>query len=383
MQPAGFGEETGPKWVMVLDPSVVGSSVYLVLETNASANITAELMAAREPPFYVGERFYMAVMWNISVQDGDENDTVEVMLGIDELQSPEGIHRWEMVLIETGDHVEGVPFLSDIAVLDVEPSSASTALVAQVSYGNETVNLTYAIEPLPARLWLFSVLDHPDDFEGYQELTWAEVPVTIWNVGGADGTNLVFDFRYGGRIVATESVPALPSYSHYNLTVSMVPTMPMGVQRLEVYLVQGLGAPCKVDDHWLSVRPAAILEVASIEVSDDRVESGSKITVEVMVRNRGNATAENRSVEFLLDGAVVDSIRVDGIVPGGERVFRMDMNPGDEGTHSIAARLDGDDLDAKPLRIRVVSEAPTLGAMSVLFSLGAAGLLTRAARRSA
>jgi uncharacterized repeat protein (TIGR01451 family) len=115
-------------------------------------------------------------------------------------------------------------------------------------------------------------------------------------------------------------------------------------------------------------------------VSSRAVEEGRSVTFTATVTNRGNLSASNSTVQFLVDGAIVATATVDGLDPGATTSVTGTWTAKAPGKHAVSARVQGQDLDALVRSVEVDRQSPAPGAIPVLLALAMAFIM-RAARR--
>ncbi|MDA1190460.1 MAG: BatA domain-containing protein, partial [Candidatus Poribacteria bacterium] len=104
--------------------------------------------------------------------------------------------------------------------------------------------------------------------------------------------------------------------------------------------------------------------VTRVEVVNSLVAAGIPTTFAVSVRNFGDATAQGRTVEFLVDGEARRSVSLD-IAPGGQVEERFQHTFEAAGLYDVRARLDGDRYTDDDERIAVVPVLGQIDAMTV------------------
>jgi hypothetical protein len=346
------------------------------LDSNETGNLSAALYADLLPPYHENEGFQIAVMWPDEYEEEDPNRTVDVRSGLDTLEPPD-----EIIKVV---HLNGFPFparkYSWMALSFVVPVVGNELIVANVTTDEGSMNLSYPIEVLPSRTLLSAELDTPDGNWSGEELEWAAIPVLIVNEGGAPAANMVVDFRYGDRIVDTQVVSLVPPHGNHSTVVALLPVN--GINVLEVHLVTGPGAPGRLADLTLNVTARPILDVVSVRADPTNMESGSKVHLEALVRNRGNATSTGQYVQLMVDSTVVANASIEGLGPGNETTVATNWTLSGVGIHTVSAFAEGDEFAAQPVAVEVKERTPAPGAGCTLAVLMSAVLVTLVARRS-
>ena len=177
-----------------------------ILDENRTDNFSATLKITQAPPFSADETHTLIVEVNGRSEEYPNNTTADVMLGLDSLDPP------ECVSVYANIHVINAPG-SDIdylwtywGILNITLMNDSSLLFGNATVDNNTLNLSYELDVLPPRVHLMAWIDLPYEDQWWPEHEWVAVPILLENVGGAPGTNLVLDFRYDGRIAATEYI---------------------------------------------------------------------------------------------------------------------------------------------------------------------------------
>ncbi len=190
-------------------------------------------------------------------------------------------------------------------------------------------------------------------------------------------TDLVVDVVYMDRIVSTHDIPVIVGGGNYTITTHIMPVNNMST--VSMRLVSGPGAPRGLGDMELDVVARPILDVVSLSVEPDVVESGERVSVEAVVRNRGNATTTGQLVELMVDGSIVANETILDLGPGNETKVSAKWESRGEGLHSISAVAEGDEINASPVSVEVKAPSPSLGAWAAVLILL---LVSLAARRS-
>jgi hypothetical protein len=348
---------------------------YLV-QNNTTSGISVGLAAPLGPPFYASEEYYLQV---IAWMESDEplgNVSVMVTMGVDALEPPQ---YGGAEYTNSTDPVEGKTFLWTYLGMSILRFPASAGyLMAQLTHGNETVNLTYRMEVLPPRAILYAQRLNESNDTVSPELAWTTVDVMLFNFGGLDVANLVVDLVYNERILSTHQIPVITGLGNYTISTQVLPLT--DEPAVEVRLVQGPGAPRRLGWADLDVEPRPILEIVGLSATPDVLESGGKVLIEAIVRNRGNASSHGQLVELLVDGSVVANATIEDLGPGNETTVSAKWAMRGEGIHSVSAVAEGDDLAASPVAVEVKEASPSVGVWAAVLALT---LVSLAARRSA
>lgn len=348
------------------------------LDENVTEHFAAFLKINSAPPFHSDETHALLVMVAGRSEEYPNNTTARVLLGLDGLESPECTSAHSYLGIIQG-HDTDYEF-TYWAVLNITLMQNSSLLLGQATVGNLTLNLSYDLSVLPPRVHLTARIDLPLEDQDWYEQEWVAVPVVIENVGGAAGTNLVVDFIYDGRIAATEYINLIPP--HGNVTVTIALYITNSGWKLVVNLVQGPDAPLEIADFIIIYWPRPILDVVSIKVDPTSIESGSKVHIEAVVTNRGNATSDGQLVELMVDGTVVANASIVGLEPGNETVVSTNWTLSGVGIHTVSALAEGDEFAAEPVAVNVKEKTPAPGLGLSLMAILCALVVTRAVRRS-
>lgn len=348
------------------------------LDENVTEHFAAFLKINSAPPFHSDETHALLIMVAGRSEEYPNNTTARVLLGLDGLESPECTSAHSYLWIIQG-HDTDYDF-TYWAVLNITLREDSGYLLGQATVENLTLNLSYELTVLPPRVHLTARIDLPYEDQWWYEHTWAAVPVLIENAGGLPGTNLVVDFRYDDRIAATEYINLIPA--HGNVTVTIALYITWSGWELGVQLVQGPGAPYTIAtlDIYPGSRP--ILDVVSIKVDPTSIESGSKVYLEAIVTNRGNATSDGQLVELMVDGTVVANASIVGLEPGNETIVSTNLTLSGVGVHTVSALAEGDEFAAQPVAVDVKEKTPAPGLGLSLMAILCALVVTRAVRRS-
>jgi hypothetical protein len=352
---------------------------FTMLLSNATENVTALLMASPGPPFYSNEPFRLAVAWRVVKDPGDNNTSARVLLGIDDLAPPANVTS--VVFEYTGPPPSPVCCQKPLAttILVVNPMESDQAICATISYGNESVNLTFPLEVGPPRVLLSAGLDTLDGNWSAEELEWTELPLLLRNAGGAPAIELVIDIRDQNGIVSTQNVNIVPAHGVASVAVPMTPRS--GQHNLRVHVVAGSTGPMDLGEVTIEVVNRPILRVVSVEVDGDDVVEGSRVNVTALVRNEGNASSTGQLIEFLVDGAVAGNVSV-FLGPGEERDVSHLWRSKGKGLHSVSARVEGDSISAESTIVVVSEDVPYGGTIIILVAVLCAIGLKRAEGRS-
>ncbi len=347
------------------------------LDSNETGNLSAKLYADLLPPYHGNEGFQIAVVWPDEYEEEDPNRTVQVRLGLDTLEPPDEIIK----VVRIGGGLSPLSReYSWMALSFVVPVVGNELIVANVTTDEGSMNLSYPIEVLPSRVLLSAELDTPDGNWSGEELEWAAIPVLIVNEGGAPAANMVVDFRYDGRIVDTQMVSLVPPHGNHSTVVALLPINGMYV--LEVHLVTGPGAPGRLANLTLNVTARPILDVVSVRAYPTKIETGSKVHLEAVIANRGNATTTGQLVQLMVDSTVVANVSIEGLGPGNETIVATNWTLSGVGIHTVSAFAEGDEFAAQPVAVEVKEKTPAPGAGCTLTVLMSAVLVTLVARRS-
>lgn len=361
-----------------LDHDVVLETLY-ELNHNGTENVSGRLLVDSLPPYHAGEALTLTLLWNASHEG---NVTPEAWLGLDELVGPAD---WTLVAIhagatQLGDYGQDGYVDYRRSSMEVVPSVSSVAMLGRVTWGNESVNVSFPISPLPPRTILSVGVDTLDGNISVPERAWVDVPLLLGNAGGAPALDMVIDLRYGGRIVHTLEVPLVAPGGNASLEVPLHPVH--GEEVLGVYLVSGPDAPRWLANLTVRVSPRTVLQVLSVSSTEGEVVSGSRAVVEVVVANAGNFTSTEERIEFLVDGAVSENSTVVGLAPGDTTKVTFRPVLRGPGTHTVSARVEGDELNAVTTKVEVREGAPSAGTVAALAAQLLVAFLIRAGWRS-
>jgi hypothetical protein len=348
-----------------------------LLDQNVTTNISAYLKVLLPPPFYESETNTL-IIDVMGVTEDYPTNLSRTMLGLDRLESPECTEFYDLnhtIYPEPDEHVWHY-----IGTLNITFGSDRGILMGAVIDGNTTLNLSYEFPILPPRVLLDASIDLPHEGHGWPEQGWASVPVLIENRGGLPATNLVVDFRYDGRIAATEHINVIPPHENVSVTVALY--VVDGGWVLTVDLVQGPGAPSNIADILFPYYERPILDVVAIRADPTTLESGTKVYLEALVINRGNATADGQLVELMVDGTVVANASIVDLEPGNTTIVSTYWTLTGVGIHTVSALAEGDEFAAEPVAVKVKERTPAPGMVPALLAMLSALAVTRAARRS-
>ena len=327
------------------------------------------------PSFYENEVYHLQVEARMESSKPLGNMSVNVLLGMDELVPPDEEQSVYYNLSVPGEPI--IYFWQHNGQLNITPSLTNQRLLGQLTQRNETVNLTYEMTVNPARILLEAYLLLTPNHTGYDELTWTDVHVLLVNKGGEGATNLVIDLRYAGRITSTHYVNLVPPLGNTIISPRLRPLY--GHEILAVHVVSGQVAPGLVANLTLEVTPRPILGVIWVKAAPEEIVSGEKVHIRALVGNQGNATSSGQLVEMMVDGSVVANTSMEDLGPGNETVVSANWTLTGKGTHTVAARAEGDEFAADPVAVEVKAASPSIGTWAVILTLF---LVSLAARRS-
>lgn len=346
-----------------------------LVHNNTTSGMTVGLSAPYGPPFHEGEDYYLQVLARMESSEPLENISVHVVMGVDTLESPEDE---EAEYRNSTDPINGTTYRwSYFGITIVTLSLSSQFLMAQLTHENETVNLTYEMDVIPARALLAAYRVLPPNHTGDPELEWVNIDIVIVNLGGLGVIDLVVDLRYPDRIMSTLHIPVIVGRGNYTISAPLLPIY--GQSEIQVHLVVGPGAPSVIGTATIDVLARPILDVIELTASPDVTESGEKVHIEALIKNRGNATSTGQEVELMVDGSIIANTTIEGLEPGNETAVSTDWELRGEGIHSVSAIAEGDDFAAKPVVVEVKAASPSIGTWVVILTLV---LVSLAARRS-
>jgi hypothetical protein len=336
---------------------------FWTADWNQTENITGELVMGQLDPYYANEPLVIGALWPVFDPEDHPNRTVVAKVGLDGAVIPQNVTmvmRYEDVYGE--DDIQRLWLASSM----VFPKTSNTVVVVAMDSGEGPIDLAHGINVRPARVVLSAHLGTPNGTWENDELTWGVLPVRLVNVGGAGATELVIDIRYGGRIVSTVDVNLVPPLGDHTFEVAILPMY--SKESVQVYLVEGPGAPGIMGELSISVLPIPLLDVVDLSVSPMEIESGERVRIEALVKNRGNATTTGQLVELMVDGTIVANSTVEGLGRGNETTIETRWRLTGEGIHTVSATAEGDEFAAQPVAVRVKAASPSVGAWSVLLS---------------
>ena len=358
-----------------LSESIPVTVKNFLVQNNTTSGMTVGLSAPLGPPFYEGEDYYLQVLARMESSEPLENISVHVVMGVDILESPDYA---ETEYSNLTDPIYGTTYgWSYFGMTIVGPSISSRSLMAQLTHENETVNLTYELEVLPARALLAAYRVLPPNHTGDPELEWTNIDIIIVNHGGLGVTDLVVDLRYPDRIMSTHHIPVIVGRGNHTISTPFLPVY--GPWMVRVHLVEGPGAPSVIGTATIDVLARPILDVIELTASPDVMESGEKVHIEAVVKNGGNATSTGQEVELMVDGSIVANTTIVGLEPGNETTVFTDWKLRGEGIHPVSAIAEGDEFAADPVAVEVKAASPSIGTWAVILTLF---LVSLAARRS-
>ncbi len=349
------------------------SWLYL-LDSNVTANLTAFLLADRIEGLYELERLNLTIVYR-SVEG--LNATVSILYeGAGDGGTLPDVCLWGPDPARRDFTSADCAFRAVSRRLMMQPREP--LFLARLTVANETVELDWNATLGPARALQRARLELPGNATELPELSRVSVGLVIENSGGLDVLDQVIDVRYAGRNVATRTIPLVAHDGNHTLGLTLTPVLDGGP--LEVHVLQGPGAPYRMASLPLPVRATPWLEIVDVRLSSRSVEEGQAVTVTAIVTNLGNLTASNQTVQFLVDGAIVSTARVDGLEPGATASVVGTWTSKGPGTHAVSARAVGQDLDARVRSLEVEVPSPAPSAAIAVLALAAA-VITRAARR--
>jgi len=359
-----------------LSESIPVTVKNFLVQNNTTSGMTVGLSAPPGPPFYEGEDYYLQVLARMESSEPLENISVHVVIGVDTLGSPDYA---EAEYHNSTDPITGTIYgWSYLGMTIVGPSISNRSLMAQLTHENETVNLTYEMEVLPARALLEAYRVLPPNHTGDPELEWTNIDIIIVNHGGLGVTDLVVDLRYSDRIMSTHRIPVIVGGGDHTISAPFFPVY--GPWLVRVHLVEGPGAPSVIGAATIDVLARPILDVVELTASPDVVVSGEKIHIEAVVKNVGNATSTGQEVELMVDGSIVANTTIMGLDPGNETTVFTDWRLRGEGIHSVSAIAEGDEFAADPVAVEVKAASPSIGTWLVILTLFLVSLVARRSR---
>lgn len=341
---------------------------FWVLDSNRTENVSGMLVADLRPPFHGNEPFTLGIIWPFYNITADPNLTVTPTLGLDTPSGPGEVSVFHLVdLSSIHDWWPPEPAWVWFASSLVYPDPSNARAVGGMVWGNGTLNLTRDIEVGPARVLLSVRIGTPDGTWEGEELSWATLPLLFVNEGGAGATDLMVDIRYGGRIADTRSINLVPPLDNHSVDVDIMPLFGHGT--VEVHLVTGPGAPRMLSSLNITVTSRPVLDVVSIMVKPAQVVTGGKVSIETVVRNRGNGTTTGQLVDIMVDGNAVANASIRDLAPGDETLVSARWTMRGEGVHTVSAVAEGDEFAAQPVAVEVKAESPGGGAMAATLAI--------------
>lgn len=347
---------------------------FWTADWNGTENITCELVLGQRAPYYGNEPFTIGVLWPRFNLTEHPNRTVDARVGLDEAVKPQNLIR-----VFRYQDMYGNNDIQDLwlAISHVHPDPANTGVVADVETGEGPLHMVHNISVQPARVVLEAEVATPNGTWTGEELAWGALPIRLVNSGGEGATDLVVDIRYDDRIIRKVEVNLVPPLGNHTFEVAIL--LIHSTESVQIYLVQGAGAPGILGDLSITVEPRPILDVVELDVSPTVVENGERVHIEAVVRNRGNATTTGQMVELMVDGSIVANESVEGLEPLNETTITTRWVMKGEGLHTISAVAEGDDFAARPRSVEVKRPSPSLSTWTVLLAML---LVSLAARRS-
>ena len=344
-------------------------------ENGTEGDFYVTLGSSEYPVWYAEETVNVGIRAKYWTDEIDDNATFDILVGLDGLAGPDCQYftYWNSTNLE-GELVD--PFYYAEASTNLTLNEGLVSVMAQATFGNETLNVSYEVVVRPARLYLKTYVVVPSGGY-YQELNWTPTTMLLVNHGGLGIMDLVVDVRYDGRIVGTFDIPYLSPFGNYSMEFTLLPLW--GKERIDVVPLSWPGGGNATISTYVNVSARPILDIVSLEVEPESIETGEKVRIEAVVRNRGNATSTGQLVELMVGGNVVASSEVEDLLSWSERTIWTDWRINGTGTFSIAARAEGDEFAAKPVTVEVKAASPSVGTWAVLLSLL---LVSLAARRS-
>ena len=346
-----------------------------LLDTNSTGDVAAYLVADVVEDPHAGEPMNLTVWWRAS---SGTSSAMLVVEGVGSVRPAGSVCLW-------GTDPRRSDFTPgncghDAASWTVLPEEGNRTFLAHLTVNGATLNLTRTLAVGPARTVLSAWMVLPAGEATLPEQARADVQLVIGNSGGLPALDHVVDLRYDGRIIATRTVALVPALGNITLPLAFTPVFNATV--MEAVVVAGPGAPFLLAAVGVPVSAAAVLTVDSFSVGAGSAEEGSKVAFKATVSNRGNATAMNTSVQFLVDGGVASSAPISGLSPGASSTYRGSWTAQEPGTHAVSARIQGSTVDAQAAALKVTAKAPGAGAIVAALTLALAAALTRGARPS-
>jgi hypothetical protein len=362
-----------------MEPFPVDGAV--LLDFNTSENASALLLVEDGGPYYEGEPFRLGVLvWSHRVDIGSVTET-KVVLDVDgpvpHQNVTDLVYDWHHPVHAPGGTGEVNWTLFHTYI---DPEATDRMISAVVEVGSEVLNLTSGIVVNPGRVILSAQLDvPPGTIPSIVEQVGTDVDFLLRNDGGGPAIDLVLDIRWDDRILETLEVPLVAAHGNRSLVVHIPPTYG---GRMQVFLVQGAGAPKVMANFSFVFTPRGIMEVVTLEVDDGSVLEGTVVEVTAHLRNVGHADIDDGVVELLVDGKVVANLSVEGLRPSEDRQVTFKWVSSGPGIHSVSVRPGGTDVAAEPVVVEVGAKAPAAGPALVAGAFAMALLVTRAGWRS-
>lgn len=338
------------------------------LDSNGMGNVSGILVVDLPPPYHGNEPFTLGIIWPMYDTTADPNLTVTPTMGLDAPSVPDEVTLYRMIATDVdSDPDPGTAPWVWFASLMVYPDPSNTRAIGRMVWGNGTLNLTRDIEVGPGRVLLSVRIGTPNGTWEGEELSWATLPLLFVNEGGAGAIDLTVDIRYGGRITDTRSINLVPPLGDHPVDVDIMPLHGHGT--VEVHLVTGPGAPRMLSSLNITVTSRPVLDVVSITVEPGKVVTGGKVSIEAVVRNRGNATTTGQRVDILVDGNAVANASIRDLGPGNETVVSAGWTMRGQGIHTVSTVAEGDEFAAQPVAVEVRADSPGVGAMAATLAL--------------
>ena len=225
-------------------------------ETGDGFNVS--LAAAPSPTWYAGEDVNISVYVTIPSTSGQENDGVDILVGLDGLGAPDCAHHAHFNgTTDGGEPYE--PFHYAEATVELTMEEGPVRVMAQARFQKGTVNVTFEGTVEPPRTLLRPEVVEPWN-GSYPEQEWTNTRLLIVNDGGLAATNLVLDVRYDDRIVDTFDIPLVPARGNRSLEFTLFPIH--GEEAIHVVPVTGpqAGSPMPAARIWVVERTLLDIE---------------------------------------------------------------------------------------------------------------------------
>jgi hypothetical protein len=345
---------------------------FWTVDWNSTENITGEIVIGRLDPYHGNEPFTIGVLWPVFNLTEHPNRTVMARVGLDEAKEPQNY-----TIVMRYEDVYGEPAIQRLWLGRslVFPQISNTQIVATMDTGEGPISMAYDIAIEPARVVLSASIGTSNGTWENEELTWGTLPVRLVNKGGMGATGLVIDIRYGGRIVSTVDVNLVPASGDHAFDVSIFTVYTK--EKVQIYLVDGPLPSGTLGEVNISVVPRPLLDVEGITVTPETIETGKNVRIETMIRNLGNATSTGQLVEIMVDGSIVANTTIDGLGRGNVTIVETKWVMTGEGIHTVSAVVEGDDLAAAPVVVRVKAASPSIGGWAIIASLIIISLVAR------